>query len=143
MNRTDALGRGAGKFVASGLVASDVSGLVGQLDRLLIDSQEEQVVPAPETGVTLATLPAGVTTEEADALMVDLVIAYVLREAPQHAFRSRQAFNLRFTPLRFRGQSLPGYPTADREQPTLEQALGMVAPTHQVDDLSRRLGRTE
>ena len=156
MNRVQALARASRVFMVTGMTRDYVEPLVGQTDRLLHDVEAGDVQPMT-TGGAPFSVPKG---DEP----LDYLLAMLLDAMPVHAFKSRQAWVLRFTALPHRrNQHLVGYPVPPAHLDSLEERMGMASRREssprprtleeamamrrsavvELDDLSRRLGRTD
>jgi hypothetical protein len=158
MRKVEALEYARRKVIATGFLPSEVAGQVMKFENRLIEGPGGEVVPMTADGTPFSV------AESHNPL--DYLLAEILDAAPVHMFRSREQWARRHTVFAHRRTHPVGHASTPAAEATLEQRLGMTTeseanrapatrtleekllmrpavPTYPLDELSRRLGRTE
>lgn len=159
MTKAQALEYARRKLLATGFLASEVE---GQMVRF-----EDRLTEGPDGAAIAMTADGTPFSVAEDHEPLDYLLAELLDDAPVHMFRSREEWARRHNVFAHRRQQHPvGHASEPAHEATLEERLGMTAEPEvnrmpeprtleerlltrppvapmPLDDLSRRLGRTE
>ena len=158
MKKAEALEYARRKVIATGYLASAAPGVVMRFEARLTEGSNGEAIPMTANGTPFSV------AEDHNAL--DYLLAEVLDSAPPHMYPSREQWARRHSAFAHRRGHPVGHAPEPASEATLEQRLGMatapdenrapaprtleerllmrpVGAPQPLDELSRRLGRTE